>query len=78
MAEVLHHFYPKIVELHNYVGASSASKKKDNWITLNRKVFYKLGLSLPDWMIESLCQSKKGAAEAVNISFVHKFRYVNC
>lgn len=35
MAEVAHHFYPKLVELHNYPKAESVAKKKINWTTLN-------------------------------------------
>ena len=34
-AEVVHHFLPKLVELHNYSPANSTSQKLDNWRTLN-------------------------------------------
>ena len=34
-AEVVHHFLPKLVELHNYSPANSISQKLENWRTLN-------------------------------------------
>ncbi|RYG57465.1 hypothetical protein EON66_00325 [archaeon] len=36
MAEVVAHFYPKLVELHNYSAANSVRQKLYNWSTLNR------------------------------------------
>jgi hypothetical protein len=36
-AEVIKHFLPKLVELHNYSAANSVSQKFYNWKTLNRK-----------------------------------------
>lgn len=46
MAEVIHHYSPKLVSLHNYPSANSLSKKIENWNTLNLKVFKRLGISL--------------------------------
>ena len=46
MAEVVKHFYPHLVELHNYSPAHSISQKTYNWNTLNQKVFKKLGFTL--------------------------------
>jgi hypothetical protein len=37
-AEVIRHFLPKLVELHNYSAANSVSQKFYNWKTLNRKI----------------------------------------
>lgn len=34
-AEVVRHFLPRLVELHNYSPANSTSQKLDNWRTLN-------------------------------------------
>ena len=36
-AEVVKHFYPKLVELHNYTPAHSTQQKLSNWNTLNRQ-----------------------------------------
>ena len=37
MAELIHHYLPSRIELHNYPPASAAKQKLDNWRTLNRK-----------------------------------------
>ena len=34
-AEVVRHFLPKLVELHNYSPANSTQQKMDNWRTVN-------------------------------------------
>ena len=39
VAEIVHHFLPKLVEIHNYSAASSSTQKNYNWNTLNR-IFY--------------------------------------
>lgn len=38
MAELVAHFNPKIVELHNYIATGSLSQKVNNWKILNGKV----------------------------------------
>ena len=35
LAETVHYFYPKLVEMHNYSAANSNSQKMYNWQTLN-------------------------------------------
>ncbi len=35
MSEVCAHFFPRMVELHNYTKTNAASQKKVNWNTLN-------------------------------------------
>ena len=37
MAELIKHFRPKLVEMHNYSAANSSTKKKYNWATLRSK-----------------------------------------
>lgn len=37
MAEVVAHYFPKYVELHNYSAANSLRQKLYNWSTLNRE-----------------------------------------
>lgn len=37
VAEIVAHFLPKMVELHNYSSASSQAQKLTNWDTLNSK-----------------------------------------
>jgi hypothetical protein len=36
-AETLHFYFPRLVDLHNYPPANSATQKYNNWNTLNRK-----------------------------------------
>lgn len=36
VAEIVNHYVPRLVELHNYSAAHSVSAKTYNWNTLNR------------------------------------------
>ena len=56
MAEIVKHYFPHLVEIHNYSAAHSVSQKTYNWNTLNQKVFKKIGFML----------SKKDIDDAVN------------
>lgn len=38
MAELLKHYFPRHVELHNYIPANSFANKLKNWNWLNDKV----------------------------------------
>ncbi|KAJ3415173.1 Sperm flagellar protein 1 [Chytridiales sp. JEL 0842] len=62
-AEVVHHFTPKLVELHNYSPANAVSQKLYNWNTLNQKVFKKLGYTAPQELISSIVSNKPGHVE---------------
>lgn len=42
VAEIIKYYWPKLIDLHNYVPASSLTNKISNWDTLNRKVNFKL------------------------------------
>jgi len=46
MAELIKHHIPKIVEIHNYSAACSATQKNYNWVTLNRIIINLLTLHL--------------------------------
>lgn len=46
MAELLHFYFPKMVELHNYPATNSQSAKYNNWETLSSKVLKRLGIPL--------------------------------
>lgn len=37
MLQVIKHYIPKLVDIHNYHQASSSSQKVENWKTLNTK-----------------------------------------
>lgn len=65
VAEIVHHYLPRMVELHNYVNANSTAQKRINWNMLNRKVFGKLNLKLTDKTLENVIEAKPGAIEQV-------------
>ncbi|KAG2466028.1 SPEF1 protein, partial [Polypterus senegalus] len=64
-AEIVNFFFPKMVELHNYVPASSTQQKLSNWGTLNRKVFYRLNFSIPEDVLRKVTQCSPGVVEIV-------------
>lgn len=35
MADIIAHYNPKLVELHNYIATGSAAQKVNNWKILN-------------------------------------------
>ena len=63
VAEVCHHYFPRLVDLHNYPPANSMQQKLYNWDTLNSRVLRKLGATLPRHEIEAVCQCAPGAIE---------------
>lgn len=65
VAEIVAHFLPKMVDIHNYFSANSAGQKKINWNTLNRRVFSKMGIRISDSTIQQLIEAKAGAIEQV-------------
>uniref|UniRef100_A0A3Q0S019 Sperm flagellar 1 n=1 Tax=Amphilophus citrinellus TaxID=61819 RepID=A0A3Q0S019_AMPCI len=64
-AEVVKHFFPKLVDLHNYVPASSTQQKLSNWKLLNRKVFSKLNFHVPEETLKKITLSTAGAVVPV-------------
>ncbi|KAG9275446.1 sperm flagellar protein 1 isoform X1 [Astyanax mexicanus] len=65
IAEVVKHFYPKLVDLHNYTPAHSTQQKLSNWNTLNRKVFSKLNFHIPEDTVKKITLSTAGTIEPV-------------
>ena len=64
-AEIIHHFIPKLVDLHNFSQANSAQKKRYNWDSLNEKVFKKLGLKINKDDVDAIIKSEPLAVERV-------------
>ena len=64
-AEIMKHYYPKMVDLHNYPEASSTQLKLSNWNTLCLKVFRKIGFSLSTEELNNVVNSKPKAIEQV-------------
>lgn len=65
MAELLKRYYPRHVDIHNYIPGNSLGKKIDNWCTLNRKVLSKLEIKLTKDVINQLANSQAGVIEKV-------------
>lgn len=65
MAEIIKHFHPKLVELHNYPQAHSVQQKTDNWNTLNKKVFRRMGFLISKANIQQVVNCAPEAIEKV-------------
>jgi len=65
VAEVVYHYIPKLVELHNYSSAHATNQKMYNWATLNQKVFKKLGFVLSRTEMEAVVAAEPGAVERI-------------
>ncbi|XP_070772676.1 sperm flagellar protein 1 [Enoplosus armatus] len=64
-AEVVKCFFPKLVDLHNYIPANSTQQKLSNWNLLNRKVFSKLNFLVPEETVKRIVLSTAGVIEPV-------------
>jgi len=64
-AEIVHHYFPRIVEVHNYPSANSYAQKMYNWNTLNQKVFRKMGFQVSKSDLEGVCNCAPGVVERV-------------
>ena len=65
ISEVVHHFFPKLIELHNYSTTNSVSQKAYNWRTINQKVFRKIGFQISEQDVNDIVTCKRGSAERV-------------
>lgn len=65
VAEILHHFFPKLVEVHNYSPANSNTQKMYNWKTLNMKVLKRIGVQIHQDDMEEVVKMTPGAIERV-------------
>ena len=63
LAEVIKHFLPKVIDLHNYSAFNSVTQKKSNWETLNKKPLKRLGFQLTKAEIDSLVNCQPDAVE---------------
>lgn len=65
VAEIIKFFIPKFVELHNYITTNNLKSKKENWGTLNRKVFKRLGFKLTNTDIDQIINFSPGYIEMI-------------
>lgn len=74
VAEIIHHHFPTLVDLHNYSPASNAKRKEINWDLLNKKVFKKMNFELDSDLISDLALCKKGVIEKFLLMLQVKIR----
>ncbi|KAM4598778.1 sperm flagellar protein 1 [Fundulus diaphanus] len=60
VAEIIKHFFPKIVDLHNYSGSCKTQQKLSNWSLLNKRVFPKLEIYVPEETVKKIVISTPG------------------
>merc|ERR1712039_123867 len=62
-AEIVNHYFPKLIEMHNYSAANSHAQKLYNWNTLNLKVLKKLGYNIHAQDLEDVIKATPGTVE---------------
>ncbi|XP_070100588.1 sperm flagellar protein 1-like isoform X3 [Equus przewalskii] len=65
LAEIVKHFYPRLVDLHNYIPTCNTDQKLSNWSVLSRKVFHKLRLCISEVDIQKVVANTPGAIEPI-------------
>ncbi|CAD8047874.1 unnamed protein product [Paramecium primaurelia] len=65
MAEIVQHYIPRIVDIHNYSLAHSVQQKQYNWNTLNTKVFRKMGFQITQKDIDAVISVVPEAVERI-------------
>lgn len=73
MAELIHHYSPRLVSVHNYPPANSITKKVENWNTLNARVLKKLGISLSKQQIDDIVNAVPNVIEHVLYQILIRF-----
>ena len=72
LAEVVKHYFPRLVELHNYPAAHSVQQRVVNWKTLNTKVFRRMGFQVANSDLQKIANAEAEAVERV-LSVVRQF-----
>jgi hypothetical protein len=63
VAEILKHYFPKLVEIHNFPPTNSSKQKIANWDTINGRVLRKLHFEVPAAEIQDIVAAVPGAIE---------------
>jgi len=63
VAELVRYYFPNWVELHNYAAANNTQQKMINWGLLNRKVFSRFDLNVPEEVMRNIANGKTGTVE---------------
>lgn len=72
LAEVVKHYFPKMVELHNFSPSHSTRHKLENWSLLNRRVLKALDLELSEDVMRALADGKPKVIERVLMLLRHQ------
>ncbi|CAL1542860.1 unnamed protein product [Lymnaea stagnalis] len=65
VAEIIKHYFPRLIDVHNYPPAVGPKQKMENWFLLNRKVLHRLELDLSEDVIRALVNGKQSVVEKV-------------
>lgn len=76
VAEIIKHYLPNLVNMHNYTFCSSKSNKKVNWECLNYKVLWKLHIKQTNQEIEAIIDQKPYIIEQFQVQLRHKIEEV--
>ena len=71
VAEIVAHFLPSLIDIHNYTPAFNSQQKMANWGMLNSKVFNRFGLNVPANIVTNISNCKPGYIEVL----LHNLRY---
>lgn len=63
VAEAVSHYLPEAVDLNNYRRVSALARKRDNWRTLNRKVFARMGFEVDTQDVETVIKGRTDVIE---------------
>ncbi|CAF3714303.1 unnamed protein product [Rotaria sp. Silwood1] len=63
VAELIKYYFPSWVDLHNYAAANNTQQKLINWGLLNRKIFCRFGLNVPEEIMRGICLGRAGLIE---------------
>jgi hypothetical protein len=73
-AEVVHHFCPKLIELHNYSPANGTQQKVYNWNTLNTRTLKKINYTVSKADVNAICNCKPQVVEKILLQLKDKVR----
>lgn len=72
IAEIIHHFQPKLIDLHNFFDANSVQAKLKQWKLLETKAFKKLDLQVTKQDIDNMSKAKLETIEKVLYNLMTK------
>jgi hypothetical protein len=72
IAEIVHHYFPHLVELHNYPSSHSVKQKEYNWNTLKEKCFKRMNFPVKKELLLNCARAVPGAVEKLLFRLKHK------